>query len=76
MAQKFLSHVLNLDVLGRMLPVLALVVPTVMYGLFKYLFCIVVRGVANRIMHFTHRHEQEKQVRYHRITFSVCSQDS
>jgi hypothetical protein len=51
-------------VLGRMLPVLALVVPTVMYGLFKYLFYIMVRGVANRIMHFTHKHEQEKQVGY------------
>lgn len=46
---------------GRMLPVLALVVPTVMYGLFKYLFCIVVRGMASQIMHVTHRHEQEKQ---------------
>ncbi|XP_023718131.1 solute carrier family 25 member 46 [Cryptotermes secundus] len=46
---------------GRMLPVLALVVPTVMYGLFKYLFYNGVRGVANWVMHFTHRHEQEKQ---------------
>jgi hypothetical protein len=70
MDQKFLSRILNL-VLGRMLPVLALVVPTVMYGLFKYLFYIVVRGVANQVMHFTHRHEQEKQVRCYYITFCM-----
>jgi hypothetical protein len=70
---KRLSHILNCDVLGRMLPVLALVVPTVMYGLFKYWFSIMVRGVANRIMHITHRHGQEKQVRYH-VIYSVCTQ--
>ncbi|XP_069697716.1 mitochondrial outer membrane protein SLC25A46-like isoform X2 [Periplaneta americana] len=46
---------------GRMLPVWALVVPTVMYGLLKYLFTIVVRGVASRIMHVSRKHEQEKQ---------------
>ncbi|PSN54025.1 hypothetical protein C0J52_14572 [Blattella germanica] len=36
---------------GRMLPVWALVMPTVMYGLLKYLFTVVVRGVSSRIMH-------------------------
>lgn len=46
---------------GRMLPVLTLVVPTVMFGLLRYLFSIMVRGVAYQVMHFSHRHEQEKQ---------------
>ena len=50
--------------LGRMLPVFTLVVPTVMFGLLRYLFCIMVRGTVNQIMHFSHRHEQEKQVRF------------
>ena len=50
--------------LGRMLPVLTLVVPTVMFGLLRYLFSIMVRGVVSQIMHFSHRHEQEKQVRF------------
>jgi len=50
--------------LGRMLPVLTLVVPTVMFGLLRYLFSIMVRGAVNQIMHFTHRHEQEKKVRF------------
>ena len=59
------------DVLGRMLPVLTLVVPTVMFGLLRYFFSIMVRGVVNQIMHFSHRHEQEKQVRYHFIQYPL-----
>jgi len=50
--------------LGRMLPVLTLVVPTVMFGLLRYLFSIMVRGTVSQIMQFSHRHEQEKQVRF------------
>lgn len=46
---------------GRMLPVLTLVVPTVMFGLLRYLFSIMVRGMVNLIMRFSHRHVQEKQ---------------
>jgi len=69
-AQK-LSLMSNPAVSGRMLPVLALVVPTVMYGLLKYLFTIMVRGVASRIMYFSHKHEQQKQVRSCCVTFSV-----
>ncbi|KAJ9598718.1 hypothetical protein L9F63_010604 [Diploptera punctata] len=46
---------------GRMLPVWALVVPTVMYGLLKYLFTMLVRGVSSRVLHVSRKHEQEKQ---------------
>lgn len=46
---------------GRMLPVLTLVVPTVVFGLLKYLFSIMVRGTVSHIMQFSHRHEQQKQ---------------
>nr|CAD7424194.1 unnamed protein product [Timema monikensis] len=46
---------------GRMLPVWALVVPTVFHGLFKYLFSLVVRGVTSRILHLNQRHKQERQ---------------
>jgi hypothetical protein len=60
-----LCHSLSiLMFLGRMLPVLTLVVPTVMFGLLRYLFSTMVRGMVNQIMHFSHRHEQEKQVRF------------
>jgi hypothetical protein len=58
-----LTFMVHYDVLGRMLPVLTLVVPTVMFGLLRYLFTIMVRGVVYQVMHFSHRHEQEKQVR-------------
>ncbi|CAG2068048.1 unnamed protein product, partial [Timema podura] len=46
---------------GRMLPVWALVVPTVFHGLLKYLFSLVVRGVTSRILHINQRHKQERQ---------------
>jgi hypothetical protein len=63
-AQVLLSLIVHSDVLGRMLPVLTLVVPTVMFGLLRYLFTVMVRGMISHIMHFSHRHEQEKQVRF------------
>jgi hypothetical protein len=57
--------------LGRMLPVLTLVVPTVMFGLLRYLFSIMVRGMASHIMRFSHRHEQEKQVRFITLHYNI-----
>ncbi|KDR12085.1 solute carrier family 25 member 46-like [Zootermopsis nevadensis] len=46
---------------GRMLPVLVLVVPTVMYGLLRYVLTVLVRGAASRIMRFSYRRGQEVQ---------------
>lgn len=47
---------------GRMLPVWSLVVPTVMYGLFKYVFSSIVRVIARRFMRDKRKREQQKKV--------------
>lgn len=47
---------------GRMLPVWALVVPTVVYGLLKYLLSVVVQNVASRAIHIRNRNSQIKRV--------------
>lgn len=46
---------------GRMLPVWALVTPTVMYGLLKYLVCLCTRGVTSRFLHTKRRALRERQ---------------
>ncbi|KAE8749764.1 hypothetical protein FOCC_FOCC003504 [Frankliniella occidentalis] len=46
---------------GRMLPVWALVTPTVMYGLLKYLVCLFTRGVTSRVLHQQRRAIKERQ---------------
>lgn len=70
-AQRSSLLTLNTDILGRMLPVLVLVVPTVMYGLLRYVLTVLVRGAASRIMRFSYRRGQEVQVRSCHIIFSV-----
>ncbi|XP_066155341.1 mitochondrial outer membrane protein SLC25A46-like [Euwallacea fornicatus] len=45
---------------GRMLPVWALIVPTITLGLAKYLFSIMVKGVAVRIMNMRQINNWEK----------------
>lgn len=46
-----------------MLPVWALVTPTVMYGLLKYLVCLFTRGITSRVLHSQRRALRERQVR-------------
>ncbi|XP_066994045.2 mitochondrial outer membrane protein SLC25A46 isoform X2 [Anabrus simplex] len=43
---------------GRMLPVWSLVVPTVMYGLMKYLFGLMVQRAASHVIHAHVKHRQ------------------
>lgn len=44
---------------GRMLPIWALVLPTVTLGITRYFFSLFVEAVASRIMHFQHRCKHE-----------------
>ncbi|KAF4531964.1 hypothetical protein B566_EDAN010211 [Ephemera danica] len=46
---------------GRMLPVWALVVPTVAFGLFRYLFGLVVQGTTSRLLQVSLRREQTRR---------------
>lgn len=46
---------------GRIIPIYALLVPHITYGIVKYLFGLVVKGVATRIMIVRDRNLQEKQ---------------
>lgn len=46
---------------GRMLPVWALVTPTVMYGLLKYLVCLITRGITSRVLHSQRKALKERQ---------------
>lgn len=47
---------------GRMIPIYALLPPTIAYGVTKYLFALIVRGVTSRIMHIRHKHSQQLRV--------------
>lgn len=49
---------------GRLIPIYALVPPTIVYEVSKYLFTLIVRGVASRIMHVRHKHSQEARGAY------------
>lgn len=49
---------------GRMLPVWTLVWPTVMYGVFKYLFGTLVKNVSASIMHINYKYEHQKKVSF------------
>ncbi|XP_016973092.1 solute carrier family 25 member 46 [Drosophila rhopaloa] len=46
---------------GRMLPAWALIGPSVSFGITKYLFNLVIRGVSSRIMRRRISHSQENQ---------------
>lgn len=43
---------------GRMLPVWSLVVPTVMYGLLKYFFSLIVQRVSGQVIQAHHKRKQ------------------
>lgn len=47
---------------GRMLPVWALIVPTVLYGVLKYILSVVIRNVVSQSIHLRNRSKQEKRV--------------
>ncbi|XP_032665443.1 solute carrier family 25 member 46 [Odontomachus brunneus] len=49
---------------GRLIPIYALVPPTIIYGVSKYLFTLTIRGVASRIMHIRYKHIQEARGAY------------
>ncbi|XP_043277147.1 solute carrier family 25 member 46-like [Venturia canescens] len=44
---------------GRLIPIYALLPPSIAYGVAKYLFALIVRGVTSRIMHIRRRHCEE-----------------
>lgn len=44
---------------GRMLPIWALIVPTVTLGLAKYLFAMMVRGATIRLLHVRYKNKHE-----------------
>ncbi|KAK6643962.1 hypothetical protein RUM43_000227 [Polyplax serrata] len=46
---------------GRMLPVWALIVPTVLYGVLKYILSVVIRNVVSQSIHLRNRSKQEKR---------------
>jgi len=47
---------------GRLIPIYALMPPTIIYEVSKNLFSVIVKGVASRIMHIRHKHLQEARV--------------
>ncbi|XP_014478684.1 PREDICTED: solute carrier family 25 member 46-like [Dinoponera quadriceps] len=49
---------------GRLIPIYALVPPTIIYGVSKYLFTLTIRGVTSRIMHIRYKHIQEARGAY------------
>lgn len=55
---------------GRLIPIYALLPPTVAYGVSKYLFTLAVQGVTTRIMHIRHKHSQEIRGAYSRDLLS------
>ncbi|KAF7997924.1 hypothetical protein HCN44_009322 [Aphidius gifuensis] len=55
---------------GRIIPIYALLVPHITYGIVKYLFGLVVKGVATRFMIVRDRNLQEKQGAYNKEIIS------
>ncbi|XP_063980431.1 mitochondrial outer membrane protein SLC25A46-like [Diachasmimorpha longicaudata] len=55
---------------GRIIPIYALLGPHVAYGIAKYLFGLIVRSVASRIMVLRDRHLQESRGAYSRDIIS------
>ncbi|KAL0271811.1 UNVERIFIED_CONTAM: hypothetical protein PYX00_008795 [Menopon gallinae] len=60
---------------GRMLPVWALVVPTVVYGLIKYLLSVVVQNVASRAIHIRNRNNQIKRGAVQKDIYNHANED-
>ncbi|XP_076231157.1 mitochondrial outer membrane protein SLC25A46 [Calliopsis andreniformis] len=49
---------------GRLIPIYALLPPTIAYGVIKYLFTVVVRGATSRIMQIKQKQYQELRGAY------------
>ncbi|KAL0131828.1 hypothetical protein PUN28_002997 [Cardiocondyla obscurior] len=49
---------------GRLIPIYALVPPTIVYGVSKYLFTFTVKGITSWIMHVRRKHSQEVRGAY------------
>lgn len=60
---------------GRLIPIYALLPPTIAYSVSKYLFTIVVRGVTSRIMQVKHRHSQELRGAYSKDLSETVMED-
>ncbi|XP_034939051.1 solute carrier family 25 member 46-like [Chelonus insularis] len=58
---------------GRLIPIYALLAPHVAYGVAKYLFSLIVRGVVSRIMWLRDRHAQERTGAYSRDVVSEAT---
>lgn len=52
---------------GRLIPIYALLPPTIAYGVSKYLFTLIVRGITSRIIQIRQRQSQEMR--------GACSKD-
>ena len=55
---------------GRLIPIYALIPPTVALGVGKYLFSISVKTIASHIMRTRHKYSQESRVSSLKITLN------
>lgn len=55
---------------GRLIPIYALLPSTITYGVTKYLFTLIVRGVTSRVMHVREKHSQALRGAYSRDLLS------
>ncbi|KAG8292213.1 hypothetical protein J6590_044704, partial [Homalodisca vitripennis] len=60
---------------GRMLPILALVVPTVGYGVAKYAFSKILRSTIAGTLHLSLRISQNNKGAYPRDSYNQAAQD-
>ncbi|XP_003703273.1 mitochondrial outer membrane protein SLC25A46 [Megachile rotundata] len=58
---------------GRLIPIYALLPPTIAYKVSKYLFTLAVRGITSRIMHIRQKHSQELRGAYSRDLLSEAT---
>ncbi|XP_043474762.1 solute carrier family 25 member 46-like [Leptopilina heterotoma] len=63
-------RLLEVGTKGRLIPIYALIPPTIAYGVVKYLFTLIVRGVSSRMMHLRRKHIQELKGAYSRDILS------
>lgn len=60
-------RLLEVGTKGRLIPIYALIPPTIAYGVVKYLFTLIVRGVSSRMMHLRRKHIQELKVSFNSL---------
>ncbi|XP_057336755.1 mitochondrial outer membrane protein SLC25A46-like [Microplitis mediator] len=68
-------RLLEVGTKGRIIPIYALLAPHIAYGVAKYLFSLIVKSVASRIMCLRDRHSQERTGAYSRDLSEGVMQD-